>query len=37
MDLWGSYKKRVLQACDESCGKTKGREIEETHGGEASK
>ena len=22
-DLWGSYKKGVLQACDELCGKTK--------------
>ena len=26
MDLWGSFKKRVLQACDELCGKTKERE-----------
>ena len=25
MDLWGSYKKGILQACDELCGKTKGR------------
>ena len=25
MDLWGSYKKGVLQVCDELCGKTKGR------------
>ena len=25
MDLWGSYKKGVLQACDALCGKTKGR------------
>ena len=25
MDLCGSYKKGVLQACDELCGKTKGR------------
>ena len=26
MDLWGSYKNGVLKACDELCGKTKGRE-----------
>ena len=25
MGLWGSYTNRVLQACDELCGKTKGR------------
>ena len=25
MDLWGSYKKGVLQACDELRGKTNGR------------
>ena len=25
MYLWGSYKKGVLQACNEWCGKTKGR------------
>ena len=25
MDLWGSYKNVVLQACDELCGKTKAR------------
>ena len=25
MDLWESYKNGVLQACDELCGKTKGR------------
>ena len=36
-DLWGSYKKGVLQACDELCGKTKGREDGETHGGGTSK
>ena len=34
MDLWGSYKKGVLQVCDELCGKTKGRKDRETHGGE---
>ena len=37
MDLWRSYWKGVLQACDELCGKTKGREIGETHGGGTSK
>ena len=25
MDLWGSYKNEVLQACEELCGKTKRR------------
>ena len=25
VDLWESYKNGVLMACDESCGKTKGR------------
>ena len=36
-DLWGSYEKRVLQACDELSGKTKARGIGETHGGGTSK
>ena len=25
MDLWGSYKNGVLQACNKLCGKTKGK------------
>ena len=25
MDLWESYKNGVLKACDDLCGKTKGR------------
>ena len=33
MDLWKSFWKEVLQACDELCGKTKGGEIAETHDG----
>ena len=37
MDLWGSYKNGVLQACDELCGKTKGKEIGDTHGGGTNK
>ena len=37
VDLWGSYENGVLKACDKLCGKTKGREIRETHGGGMSK
>ena len=27
MNLWGSYKKEVLKACDELCGKTARNEM----------
>ena len=37
MDLWGSYKKGVIQACDELSGRRKGGKIGETHGGGTSK
>ena len=37
MDLWGSYKNGVLQACDELCGKTNGRGDQGIHGGGTSK
>ena len=35
--LWGSYKNGVLQACEELCGKTKGREDRASKGCNRSK
>ena len=32
-NLWGNFKDGVLKACDEVCGKKRGWEIKEVHGG----
>ena len=32
-NLWGHFKDGVLKACDEVCGKTRGGDAKEIHGG----
>ena len=32
-NLWGYFKDGVLEECDEMCGKKRGGEVKEVHGG----